>query len=103
MPIKTVWLGLNFEEAALNHTEESYASENYAVELCAREQAHLSVFLAAPIFKIPGVIPRAGLLPIAKAPENEVNANRRARAEEAEKRIANAAKSAGVSAEFFVA
>jgi hypothetical protein len=43
MPIKTVWLGLNFEEAALNHTEESYASENYAVELCAREQAHLSI------------------------------------------------------------
>ena len=74
MPIKTVWLGLNFEEAALNQTEESYASENYGVELCARERAHLSVFLAAPIFKIPGVIPRAGLLPIAKAPEDEVNA-----------------------------
>jgi nucleotide-binding universal stress UspA family protein len=103
MPIKTVWLGLNFEEAALNHTDESYASENYAVELCAREQAHLSAFLAVPIFKIPAVIPRAGLLPIAKVPEDEVNAERLACAEEAGKRIAGAAKSAGVSAEFFVA
>ncbi len=102
MPIKTVWLGLNFEDAALNHTEESYASENYAVELCAREQAHLSVFLAAPIFKIPSVIPGAGLLSVANATENEVNADRRARAEEASKRIAGAAKSAGVSAEFFI-
>jgi nucleotide-binding universal stress UspA family protein len=103
MPIKSVWLGLNFEEAALDHMEESHASETCAVELCAREQAHLFVFLAASIFKIPGVIPRAGLLPIARAPEDEVNANRRARAEEAGKRIASAAKSASVSAEVFVA
>jgi hypothetical protein len=70
--IAYVWLGLNFEEAALDHTEESYASETYAVELCAREKAHLSVFLAAPIFKIPGMV--AGLFPMANAPADEVNA-----------------------------
>src|SRR5208337_4613439 len=102
MPIKTVWLGLNFEDAALNHTEESYASENYAVELCAREQAHLSVFLAAPVFKIPGVIPGAGLIPSWNAPVDEVNANRRAHAEEAQRRIASAVKSAGVTTEFHI-
>ena len=58
MPIKSVWLGLNFEEAALDHTEESYASETYAVELCAREKAHLSVFLAAPQSGLRGIISR---------------------------------------------
>ncbi|HUB64770.1 MAG TPA: universal stress protein [Methylocella sp.] len=103
MPIKSVWLGLNFEEAALDNTEESYASENYAVELCAREQAHLSVFLAAPVFKIPGVIPGAGLFPMANAPALEVNTNRRVRAEEAQRRIANAVTKAGVAAEFGIA
>jgi hypothetical protein len=66
MPIKSVWLGLNFEEAAFENIKESYACETYAVELCTREQAHLSVFLAAPVFEIPGVIPvrdlfRAGM------------------------------------------
>jgi hypothetical protein len=103
MPIKSVWLGLNFEEAALNHIKESYAGENYAVELCAREKAHLSVFLAAPIFKIPGVIPGAGLIPAWNEPEDGVNANRRGRAEEAQKRLASAAKSARVTAEFHIA
>ncbi|TPV97660.1 MAG: hypothetical protein USCAAHI_02910 [Beijerinckiaceae bacterium] len=103
MPIKSVWLGLNFEEAALDHTEESYASETYAVELCAREKAHLSVFLAAPIFKIPGMVPGAGLFPMANAPADEVNANRRMRAEEAQRRIAGAVKSAGVATEFCIA
>jgi nucleotide-binding universal stress UspA family protein len=103
MPIKSVWLGLNFEEAPLNQTEESYASENYAIELCAREHAHLSVFLAAPIFKIPGVIPGLGLFPIANAPADEVNASRRVRAEEAQRRLASAVKSVGVSAEFYIA
>ena len=101
MPIRSVWLGLNFEEAALENIEESYACETYAVELCIREQAHLSVFLAAPIFKIPGVIPGAGLL--ASAAEDEVNANRHARAEEAQGRIASAVKSASISAEFHIA
>jgi hypothetical protein len=103
MPIKSVWLGLNFEEAALNHIKESYTGENYAVELCAKEKAHLSVFLAAPIFKIPGVIPGAGLIPAWNEPADEVNANRRGRAEEAQKRLASAAKSARVTAEFHIA
>ena len=102
MPIKSVWLGLNFEEAALENIKESYACETYAVELCTREQAHLSVFLAAPVFKIPGVIPGAGLIPRWNAPVDEVNANRRAHAEEAQRRIASAVKSAGVTTEFHV-
>jgi nucleotide-binding universal stress UspA family protein len=102
MPIKSVWLGLNFEEAALENIKESYACETYAVELCAREQAHLSVFLAAPVFKIPGVIPGAGLIPSWNAPVDEVNANRRAHAEEAQRRIASAVKSAGVTTEFHI-
>jgi nucleotide-binding universal stress UspA family protein len=103
MPIKSVWLGLNFEEAALNYIKESYAGENYAVELCAKEKAHLSVFLSAPIFKIPGVIPGAGLIPAWNEPADEVNANRRGHAEEAQKRIASAAKRARVTAEFHIA
>jgi hypothetical protein len=45
MPIKSVWLGLNFEEAPLNNAKESYTAAFYAVELWARERAHLSVFL----------------------------------------------------------
>jgi hypothetical protein len=45
MPIKSVWLGLNFEEAPLNNAKESYTAAIYAVELWARERAHLSVFL----------------------------------------------------------
>jgi nucleotide-binding universal stress UspA family protein len=102
MPIKSVWLGLNFEEAALENIKESYACETYAVELCTREQAHLSVFLAAPVFKIPGVIPGAGLIPSWNAPVDEVNANRRAHAEEAQRRIASAVKSAGVTTEFHI-
>jgi nucleotide-binding universal stress UspA family protein len=102
MPIKSVWLGLNFEEAALENIKESYACETYAVELCTREQAHLSVFLAAPIFKIPGVIPGAGLIPSWNAPIDEVNADRRAHAEEAQGRIASAVKSAGVTTEFHI-
>jgi len=102
MPIKSVWLGLNFEEAALENINESYACETYAVELCTREQAHLSVFLAAPVFKIPGVIPGAGLIPSWNAPVDEVNANRRAHAEEAQRRIASAVKSAGVTTEFHI-
>jgi nucleotide-binding universal stress UspA family protein len=102
MPIKTVWLELNFEEAALEHVKESYAAETYALELCAREKAHLSVFLAAPLFKIPGVIPGAGLIPAWNAPAAEVNANRRAHAEEAQRRIAAAAKSAGVEADLHI-
>jgi len=102
MPIKSVWLGLNFEEAALENINESYACETYAVELCTREQAHLSLFLAAPVFKIPGVIPGAGLIPSWNAPVDEVNANRRAHAEEAQRRIASAVKSAGVTTEFHI-
>ena len=102
MPIKSVWLGLNFEEAALD-TDVSRVSESYAVELCAREEAHLSVFLAAPIFKIPSVVPGAGLFPIAHAPEDEINSYRRGRAEEAQARIAAAAKSSGVAVEFHIA
>ena len=102
MPIKSVWLGLNFEEAALENIKESYACETYAVELCTREQAHLSVFLAALVFKIPGVIPGAGLVPSWNAPVDEVNANRRAHAEEAQRRIASAVKSAGVTTEFHI-
>jgi nucleotide-binding universal stress UspA family protein len=103
MPLKTVWLGLNFEEAALDQVKESYASETYALELCAREKAHLSVFLAAPIFKIPGVIPGAGLIPAWNAPAVEVNVNRRSHAEEAQRRIAAAAKSLGVTCELNIA
>lgn len=102
MPVKSVWLGLNFEEAVLD-TDVSRVSESYAIELCAREGAHLSVFLAAPLFKIPSVVPGAGLFPIAHAPEDEINSYRRGRAEEAQARIAAAAKSSGVAAEFHFA
>jgi hypothetical protein len=38
MPIRSVWLGLNFEEAALENIEENYACETHAVELCIRNR-----------------------------------------------------------------
>ncbi|HUI22144.1 MAG TPA: universal stress protein [Methylocella sp.] len=102
MAIKSVWLGLNFEEPPLDHTEETHASETYALELCAREGAHLSVCLAAPIFTVPSVVPGAGLLAIENTPADEVNADRRVRAEAAHVRIASQVKRAGLSAEFHV-
>ena len=100
MPIKSVCLNLNFEELALNHARESHASETYALELCAKELAHLSVFLAVPVFKFPAMMPGAGFFPGANAQADEINKNRHARAKQAQERIASAAKAAGVSAEF---
>ena len=98
MYFKSVHLGLSFEEATPLSSNASHAAESYAVALCAQEQAHLSVFLAAPIFGVA----RANFLPLGHALADEVNGNRRAHAEEAQKRIASAAAIAGVAAEFHI-
>jgi nucleotide-binding universal stress UspA family protein len=67
-----------------------------------QQKAHLSVFLAAPLFIVPAVLPGAGLIPAWDAPAQEVNTNRRAHADEANRRISGAAKSAGITAEIYV-
>lgn len=99
MPVRTVALGLNFEEAAFDHLKESYAAENYALDLCMRAKAHLSALLSAPVFKIPLVVPGAEFISAWKAPAEEINSTRRARAETAKARLSSAAKSAGITAD----
>ncbi|WOJ91184.1 universal stress protein [Methylocapsa polymorpha] len=96
MPFKSVCLGLSFGEVTPKPLEESGAAENYAIAFCALERAHLSVLIAAPIFRIPS----AGFVPLAHAVVDEINAERRLRAEDAEKRITTAAATAGVTVEF---
>lgn len=98
MQLKTICLGLSFDEIVPDAVDERHAAERYAVALCVEEQAHLSVFLAAPMFGVPG----AGLLPLSHALVDEINAKRRAQAEEAEKRLASATALAGVTAEFHI-
>lgn len=99
MAIKTIWLGLNFEDPPTGDPKDSYTGAHYAVELCALERAHLSAFLAAPVFKIPGVVPSMGLIPAFNAPADQVNAQRRKLAEETRTAILNFAKQAAITAE----
>ncbi len=96
MQFRSVFLGLGFDQLAPDPPPETYAAENYALAFSASEQAHLSVFMAAPVLYVPS----AGLLPLVHSLVDEVNAERRQHAEAAEKRIANAAAVAGVIAEF---
>jgi hypothetical protein len=96
MQFKSVCLGLSFGEVTPTPIEESGAAEIYAISFCAHERAHLSVFMAAPIFRIPS----AGFVPLVHALVDEINAERRKHAEEAQKRIANAAAIAGVTVDF---
>jgi len=95
MLYKSVCLGLTFGEITAKFIEETGAAENYSIAFCAREQAHLSVLIAAPVFDIPG----AGLVPRAYNLVDEINAERCRHAEAAEKRITSAAASAGISVE----
>ncbi len=80
MQCESVCLALSFGDVTPT-PEESCAAENYAIAFCGREWAHLSVFMAAPGFRIP----IAGIAPIAHALVDEINAERRKHAEEAEK------------------
>ncbi|QBR72460.1 hypothetical protein CU048_15520 [Beijerinckiaceae bacterium] len=96
MQFKSVCLALSFGELIPEPEEPSFAAENYAISFCAREQAHLSVFMAAPNLRLPS----AGFVPLTHALVDEINAERYAHAEEAQKRITNAAAIAGVTVEF---
>jgi nucleotide-binding universal stress UspA family protein len=98
MSFKSVTLCLGFEQVTPTDAGESCVAETYAVELCVRMRAHLSVCLAAPYFSVPS----AAILGVIRSLVEEVNADRHARAEAAERRIANAATIAGVSAEFHI-
>lgn len=98
MYYRSVSLALGFDELAPDEAPRGHGAENYALDFCANEEAHLSVFMAAPIFNVPS----AGLLPTVHALVGQINADRRQHAEEAEKRIANAAAIAGVTAEFHI-
>jgi len=90
MQFKSVCLGLSFGDAEPTPVEASPAAENYAISFCGREKAHLSVVMASPAFHFP----------LAHAFADQINAERRARAEEAQKRIASAAAIAGVAVDF---
>jgi nucleotide-binding universal stress UspA family protein len=92
---RSVFLGLGYDETAPSPIDGGHAAENYAMAFCANEQAHLSVYMAVPILHVS----IAGLLPLAHSLASEVNAEQRKLAEEAEKRLAGAATSAGVIAE----
>ncbi|HUI20627.1 MAG TPA: universal stress protein [Methylocella sp.] len=96
MQIKSVFLGLSFDEITPDAPDQCHAAERYAVALCSQEQAHLSVFMATPTFQIPS----AEFIPLTHAFVDEINAKRRAHAEDAEKRITSATTIAGVTAEF---
>lgn len=102
MAVKSIWLGLNFEDAALATGKDGSSAEHYALELCAREQAHLLACLTSPLFKVPAIIPGTSFIPFSSAPADEVNATRRAHAEKAQARLACAAAKLGVSAEFHI-
>jgi hypothetical protein len=95
MRFKSVCLALSFGDVTPT-PEESCAAENYAIAFCGRERAHLSVFMAAPDLRIP----IAGFVSIAHALVDEINAERRKHAEEAEKRITSASTFAGMTVEF---
>jgi hypothetical protein len=95
MQFKSVCLALSFGEVTPT-PEESCAAENYAIAFCRRERAHLSVFMAAPDLRIPF----AGFVPIAHGHVDEINAERRKHAEDAEKRITSAATIASITVEF---
>ena len=95
MRFKSVCLALSFGDVTPK-PEESCAAENYAIAICGRERAHLSVFMAAPDLRIP----ITGFVPIAHALVDEINAERRKHAEDAEKRITSAATVASITVEF---
>lgn len=96
MQYKTIYLVLGFEQVSPADTRENQSSEAYALDFCAREKAQLVVFLAAPLFGVPTV----GIVPMAHALVDEVNADRRRNAEAARQRISTAATAAGVACEF---
>jgi nucleotide-binding universal stress UspA family protein len=98
MSIKSVTLCLGFEQVTPSDADESKVAESYALELCVRTRAHLTVCLAAPFFSIPS----AAILGVVHALVDEVNADRHARAEAAERRIADLARIAGVTAAFHI-
>ncbi len=98
MSIKSVTLCLGFEQVTPSDAIESHVAETFAVELCARTRAHLTVCLAAPFFSVPS----AALLGVVHALVDEVNADRHGRAEAAERRIADVARIAGVTAEIHI-
>jgi nucleotide-binding universal stress UspA family protein len=98
MSFKSVTLCLGFEQVTQEEAAESLVAETFAVELCVRMRAHLSVCLAATYFSLP----TAAILGVVRSLVDEVNADRHARAETAERRIANAATIAGVTAEFHI-
>lgn len=98
MSYKSVTLCLSFEQITPSDASESTVAETYAVELCVRTRAHLTVCLAAPYFSVPS----AALLGVVRSLVEEVNADRHARAEAAVRRIGNVANIAGVSAEFHI-
>lgn len=98
MQFKSICLGLNFDEASPPPGEESRAAETYALDFCAREGAHLSVFIGAPLTSIPS----ADFIPLAHTIVDEINAERRKHVDEAQQWLTNAAAARSVSIEFHI-
>jgi nucleotide-binding universal stress UspA family protein len=101
MSYKSVCLALNFGDVNVDPGEpsperEDRAAEDYAVAFCAREQAHLSVLIGAPTFRLPS----AGFSLFSDPLDDDINAGRRKLAEEAEERIGKSAALGGVTAAF---
>ncbi|HTV33495.1 MAG TPA: hypothetical protein VME69_10415 [Methylocella sp.] len=98
MQLKSIFLGQSFDEMATDIADKHHAAQHYAIALCGDEQAHLSVFMGVPSFSVPGV----SLVPLSNALIEEVNATRKAHAEETAKKLASAATLAGITAEFHI-
>jgi nucleotide-binding universal stress UspA family protein len=98
MSYKSVTLCLDFEQVSASEAAEAKAAETFAVELCVTTRAHLTVCLVAPYFSVP----TAAILGVVRTLVDEVNADRHARAEAAERRIDDIARIAGVTVEFHI-
>jgi nucleotide-binding universal stress UspA family protein len=98
MSFKSVTLCLGFEQVTPSEAPDSTVAETFAVELCARTRAHLTVCLVAPFFSVPS----AALLGVVHTLVDEVNADRHTRAEAAQRRIEDVARIAGVTTEIHI-
>ncbi|MFO1114887.1 MAG: universal stress protein [Beijerinckiaceae bacterium] len=87
MTIRTVSLAIIVEDEI-----SSTSATAYAVGLADKERAHLSCLIVVPILDLPS----ARLLPLVHALVDQVNFERRARAEAAQERVTTACRIAGV-------
>jgi nucleotide-binding universal stress UspA family protein len=93
MSFKTIQLIVVFDEEADNSPAIAYA-----LELCEREKAHLTAFLAAPVLSLPS----GRIVPLVHAVIDQVNDDRLKKAQSAQSEIETQARLAGIVAECHV-